>query len=177
MRFVEEPGAAAPAEPTGFLGLPALPPALLARLAESGLLALVALVGILAVGRPVANRLSAALMPPAMAAALPGGAAPAGVAPMGATLPSSTTPATAAATAAQYAALGAAPGAASAAAGEDAAPVLGQSDVLVALPNVQGQMRASSLNAVAELVEKHPGEALAVLRRWLTPQGAAGGVS
>ncbi|WP_343898385.1 flagellar basal-body MS-ring/collar protein FliF, partial [Craurococcus roseus] len=75
MRFVEEPGAAAPAEPAGFLGLPALPPALLARLAESGLLALVALVGILAVGRPVAHRLSAALMPPGAAPATVGAAA------------------------------------------------------------------------------------------------------
>jgi flagellar biosynthesis/type III secretory pathway M-ring protein FliF/YscJ len=35
-------------------------------------------------------------------------------------------------------------------------------------------MRASALNTVAELVEKHPGEALAVLRRWLSEQGAAG---
>jgi flagellar M-ring protein FliF len=161
-------------------------------LAESGLLALVALVGILAVGRPVVNRLSAALVPPALAAALPGG----GALPSSAALPPGAAPLAAGSTVAglvgatsgagpQNAAPGtaAAPGvnaaaALAAAAAGDEPQALGPPEALVALPNVQGQLRASSLNMVAELVEKHPGEALAVLRRWLTPQApqdAAGG--
>ncbi|WP_135468522.1 flagellar basal-body MS-ring/collar protein FliF [Crenalkalicoccus roseus] len=66
MRFAA-PEAEAP-EPAGLLGL-ALPPALLARLAETALLALVALAAILLLGRPVVSRLSAALSaPPALAA-------------------------------------------------------------------------------------------------------------
>ncbi|MBV1799250.1 flagellar M-ring protein FliF [Siccirubricoccus sp. G192] len=141
MRFVEE--AAAPPEPAGPLGLP-LTPAMLTRLAESALLALVALAAILLLGRPVVGRLSAALLPqPALAgaagaegrtlageaaAALPGGGDPAAL----------------------------------------AAP-----DGLVSLAHVQGQMRASSLNALVQLVEHHPDESLAVLRRWLSPQEAA----
>ena len=188
MRFVEEAGAAgASAEPAGFLGLPALPPALLARLAESGLLAVVALVGILALGRPVVNRLSAALVPPGAVAALPdGGAVTAGTAqPLGAAaspVAAVAGPAGAAPAAAQPFAPGLAaaqagsPGPGAAVSGEGA-QALGQPEALVALPNVQGQLRASSVNMVAELAEKHPGEALAVLRRWLAPQGTAGGVS
>jgi flagellar M-ring protein FliF len=165
MRFVEEP-AAAVAEAAGPLGLPPLSPALLARLAESGLLALVALVGILAVGRPVVGRLSAALIPlevrPAAAGATPGSALPGGPA------------------AAALAAAAAVPGtpaaaAALAAAGEEAeAQPLPAPETLVSLSHVQGQMRQSSLTMVTKLVEKHPEEALSVLRRWLGPQGEAG---
>ena len=40
-------------------------------------------------------------------------------------------------------------------------------ETFVALPHVRGQMRQSSLVAVAALVNKHPEETLAVLRRWL----------
>jgi flagellar M-ring protein FliF len=170
MRFVEEPAAPA-AEAPGPLGLPPLSPALLARLAESGLLALVALVGILAVGRPVAvvGRLSAALIPlevgPAAAAAAPGAALPAD-------------PAAAAALAGSAAAVPAVPGtppaAALAAADREEPQPLPAPESFVSLAHVQGQMRQSSLTAVAKLVEKHPEEALSVLRRWLGPQGEAG---
>jgi flagellar M-ring protein FliF len=37
---------------------------------------------------------------------------------------------------------------------------------------VQGQMRASSLNALVNLVQSHPDESLAVIRRWLDPENA-----
>jgi flagellar M-ring protein FliF len=76
MRFVEEAASGA-GEPAGPFGLP-LSAAMLTRLAESGLLALVALLAILLVGRPLVRRISASLQPqaaPAEArAALPGGA-------------------------------------------------------------------------------------------------------
>jgi flagellar M-ring protein FliF len=165
MRFVAEPAAAA--EPSGPLGLPALSPALLARLAESGLLALVALVGILAIGRPVVGRLSAALVPlevgPAVAVAPP--PASAGLAAPGAAVAG---PANAAGPSAAFAPVSG-PAPAAAAAGEEPAA---EPETLVALSHVQGQMRASSLTMVTKLVEKHPEEALAVLRRWLAPQEA-----
>jgi flagellar M-ring protein FliF len=166
MRFVEEP--AALAEAAGFLGLPALTPALMARLAESGLLALVALVGIFALGRPVVGRLSASLLPPA--AALPDAAGTAAALAAGGAHP---------AVAAPPGVAGALPGspeaAALAAAGQDESGALPAPEALVAITNVQGHMRASSLTMVAELVEKHPTEALAVLRRWLSPQGQNAG--
>jgi flagellar M-ring protein FliF len=158
MRFVVEP--AAMAEAAGPLGLPPLSPALLARLAESGLLALVALVGILFVGRPMVGRLSAALVPldvgPAVVAP-PAGAATAAVS--GPAAGSVAGPAAAA------------PAALTAEGGEAQPP---EPETLVSLPHVQGQMRASALTAVAALVEKHPDEALAVMRRWLGPQQDAG---
>jgi flagellar M-ring protein FliF len=140
MRFVEE--AVAAPEPAGPLGLP-LTPAMLTRLAESALLALVALAAILLLGRPVVGRLSAALLPqPALAGAGPEGRALAGEA--AAALPGGGDPA-----------------------------ALAAPDGMVSLAHVQGQMRASSLNALVQLVEHHPDESLAVLRRWLSPQEAA----
>jgi flagellar M-ring protein FliF len=169
MRFVEEPAAATAAEAPGPFGLPPLPPALLARLAESGLLALVALVGILAIGRPVVGRLSAALVPfevgPAAVAAPPGSALPAG--PDAAALAGSAAGATAVPGTSAAAAALAAPG-------EEEAQPLPAPETFVSLSHVQGQMRQSSLTMVTKLVEKHPEEALAVLRRWLGPQGEAG---
>jgi flagellar M-ring protein FliF len=161
MRFVQEPGTAA--EPASPLGLPALPPALLARLAESGLLALVALVGILAVGRPIVGRLSAALVPlevgPAALVGAPGAAPPAGSGAAASGSPGAAAPGAVVGAAAA--------GALPAAGGEGPLP-----ETLVSLPHVQGQMRESSLTMVAKLVEKHPEEALSVLRRWLGPQEA-----
>ena len=175
MRFVAEPAAAA--EPSGPLGLPPLSPALLTRLAESGLLALVALVGILVIGRPVVGRLSAALVPPG--AALAGGASPSALAAAAGVAPAAVT-GSAAAAAAYQAAVAGAPGAAAALTGASAAALGAPGDdaqpsapeTFVSLSHVQGQMRQSSLTMVSTLVDNHPEEALSVLRRWLGPQEA-----
>jgi flagellar M-ring protein FliF len=40
---------------------------------------------------------------------------------------------------------------------------------MVTLAKVEGQMRASSIAKLIQLVEKHPDETLTVIRRWLTP--------
>ena len=162
MRFVAEPAAEA-AEPAGLLGLPALSPTLLARLAESGLLALVALVGILAVGRPVVGRLSAALIPLELGA-VAAVASPAG--PAAAVAVAGTSAAAVAGVVAADAAASAAPSL-TVEAGDKGALPPPEPEALVSLPHVQGQMRASSLSTMAALVEKHPEEALSVLRRWL----------
>ncbi|TDH58515.1 flagellar M-ring protein FliF [Dankookia rubra] len=163
MRFVEEAPAAEAAP--GFLGLP-LSPALGARLAESALLALVALAGILLVGRPMVGRISASLAP---AAALAG---PAGAA--GAALPGSVGGAMghAALAGGGTAALpgGGPEGAAALSPGSDAAALAAAEEAMVSLAHVQGQMRASSLNALSQMVQRHPDESLAVLRRWLNPE-------
>jgi flagellar M-ring protein FliF len=133
MRFVEEAGG--PAEPPGFLGLP-IAPALATRLIESGLLAVVALVAILLLGRPVIGRVAASLAPPAPALAA-----------------------------------GGAEGEAQLADGE--AGRLPGGEAMIDRAQIEGKVRASAINNLIELVEQHPDEALAVLRRWLTPEEPA----
>ena len=146
--------------PGGLFGIPALAMSgtTTARLIESGMFALVALLAILLVGRPVAGKLSATLTPPRTALAAAGAApaveAVAGAGPAAAALPGSDAPPLPGAPAAAPAAL---PGAAHA--GD-----------LVSIANIEGQMRASSIARLHELVERHPDEALAVVRRWLTPE-------
>ena len=44
---------------------------------------------------------------------------------------------------------------------------------MIDLAMVSGQIRISSLNTLADLVDKHPEETLAVVRRWLSPDEAA----
>jgi flagellar M-ring protein FliF len=39
---------------------------------------------------------------------------------------------------------------------------------MVNLAYIEGQMRASSLQKLVEIVEKHPDETLTVVRRWLS---------
>lgn len=139
MRFAPED--APPAEPAGLFGL--FTPAMLTRLMESALLALVALAAILLVGRPVVGRISAALAPqPALAGPAPGDALSAAL-----------------------------PGAETAALAQGADPAaLPAAEGMVSLAHVQGQMRASSLQALTQLVQNHPDESLSVLRRWLSPE-------
>ncbi|PWC28251.1 flagellar basal-body MS-ring/collar protein FliF [Teichococcus aestuarii] len=137
LRFAD-PGQGAEGEaPSGFLGFASLTPALTVRLVESGLLALVVLVGLL-LGRPVVKRLIAGMAPPPAAPALPDGT-------------------------------GATPGLP---APEGGAPAIETDQPMMDLAMVQGQIRVSSLNNLAELVDRNPDETLAVLRRWLTPQEA-----
>jgi flagellar M-ring protein FliF len=47
-----------------------------------------------------------------------------------------------------------------------------EEDGMVSLANVEGQLRVSSLKRLGDLVERHPDETLAVLRRWLLPENA-----
>lgn len=144
MRFAA-PEAEVP-EAAGLFGL-TLPPALLARLADTALLAVVALAAILLLGRPVVARLAPVL---AAGPALAAKDAAAAVTEAGA---NAALPASAAAP----------PGAAALPSAED----------MVTLAHVQGQMRASSLQALTRLVESRPDETLMVLRRWLEPQEAS----
>ena len=48
----------------------------------------------------------------------------------------------------------------------DAGP---EQDGMVTLAMVQGQMRASSINQLQQLVESNPEQSLNVLRRWIAP--------
>ena len=156
LRFAEPP--LADAAPEGFVILGhTVPPALMGRIIESAILALVALAAIMLLGRPLVGRLGLALAPPpALAAAGVAGALPPGMV-ADAVLAG---PASAAALAGTPGAQ-ALPGAVA----EDNAP-----EQMVSVARVDGQMRASALQALAELVEKNPDQSAAVLRRWLTPE-------
>jgi flagellar M-ring protein FliF len=138
LRFAE-PAMASQEEAAGLVaGL--LTPAMLTRLIETGLIAVLGLAALLLVGRPMATRLAASLAPrPAIAGSLGDDAA------------------LASAVEASF------PGLSAPAEGET-------SDDLVDIAMVEGQLRASSLQRVATLVEKHPEETLSLMRRWLTPE-------
>lgn len=145
-------------EPGGLLGLD-ITPAMLARLTESALLALVALLAILLLGRPVVGRLTAALAPPApVLAAAGGGVVQAGDGAAAAITAGGGAPALA----------GAGPGTAPGLPAPDGGNA--EAEAMVTLAHVQGQMRASSLQGLARLVESNPDDSLAVLRRWLSPE-------
>ncbi|HEY4252834.1 MAG TPA: flagellar basal-body MS-ring/collar protein FliF [Roseomonas sp.] len=148
LRFAEPPEGPAAVE-AGPLGLP-ISAALFERLSESLIFALVALLAILLVGRPLAKRLTIG-MPGSGRAALAGaGAATAMLA--GGTDP---------------AALAGGPGLQALPPGAEAGP-----EGLVTLRNVEGAVRATAITRLHELVEQNPDETLAVLRAWMTPEEA-----
>ena len=136
MRFAEPE---AP-PPPGMLGID-LPQAMVARLVETGVLALVALLAILLVGRPLARRLAIALAPqPALAGAM---AAPAlnseGQPMMAAALPDATS------------------GQALARAEQDGG-----------LEKIETHIRPSSIQKLAVIVQTQPDAAMTVLRGWMS---------
>ena len=153
LRFADPPAAEAAPEGLVILGQ-TVPPALLGRVLESGILAVVALAAILLLGRPLVGRLGIALAPPpALAAAGPAGllagAEPALAGPAGSAI-----------------AAGAAPALPGASAEDGAAAP----DALVNIARVDGQIRASALQALAQLVDENPDQSVGVLRRWLMPE-------
>lgn len=145
LRFAEPPSGEAPAP--GLLDL-SFSSTTIARLIESAIFALVALVAILLVGRPAVSRLVAAVNTPSLALAGAGG------------------------TAAAIAGGGTANAAIGSAGAPVALPPGAEGDTMVSIAMVEGQMRASSIARLQELVDRHPEEALGVVRRWMTPEGA-----
>ena len=109
----------------------------LLRLAQSALFGLVGLLALLFVLRPMVMRLTT--LAPAGAVALPQGAAAAIAGPSGA--------------------VAALPGLSS-------TPLL-EDESMVNIAQIEGQLRASSLRRIGELVEKHPDETLMIMRGWM----------
>jgi flagellar M-ring protein FliF len=103
------------------------------RLAETGMVGLVALLALLFVLRPMVNKVIALPAPQPAAALI---------------------------------------GAANLVQGEGEQPGgAGGPENMVDVAQIEGQMRASSLRRLGELVDRHPQEALAIVRGWLTQPG------
>lgn len=169
MRFAEaavEPAAAGP------LGLD-IPPALLAKLAETAILALVAVLALLLLGRPLVRRLSLAMAPqPALAGAAGAGAL--GGMPVPGWVPGQPVPPGAVAGPDGIPVLAAAHGA-PAMAGAPASPTPAgpAGEEMMEMAHVQGALSASLITRVVGLVEANPDESLAVIRGWLAPEEEA----
>lgn len=144
MRFAEPE---AVTRETGPLGLD-ISQATLARLLETAVIGLLILLTLLLVARPVARKLAISMNPmPALAGAAGGAVA---LDANGATVVALTA---------------------------DGQPALppgvepgSEEERMIHLAHVQGQMRASSIARITQLVEENPDQALLVVRRWLTPE-------
>jgi flagellar M-ring protein FliF len=118
----------------------------LLRLAQTALFGLIGVLALLVVLRPMVLRITS--VTPATITG-PGGAALATLAgPMGTAL--------------------SAPAAQAIAAG--ASPALIEDESMVNIAQIEGQMRASSLRRIGELVEKHPEETLSIVRGWMVQE-------
>jgi flagellar M-ring protein FliF len=126
-------------------------PAITARLIESALYALVALLAILLVARPIVRRLGNAGPRITLAAT-------AGELPI-------------AGTAEAISGAAGAPAITAGAPAAPAAPATGvnalDDDDMVSIAMIEGQMKASSLKRISELVERHPDDALSFVRNWM----------
>lgn len=149
MRFAADEDA--PVRPATAFGLP-LERADLLHLAQLLLFAVIGLVALLAVLRPMVQRLTM-VAPGALAAperagegqvALAGSSAP-GALPAPGGLPALPAPA------------------------GSRSP---EDERMVNLANIEGQMRASSIRKVTELVDKHPDESLAIVRSWMAQEAS-----
>jgi flagellar M-ring protein FliF len=152
LRFAEEEETA-PYPHTPF-GLP-LERADLVHLVQTLLLGLVGILSLLLVLRPMVQRLTAVDGP-----ALPSHAAIASVAS------DSTSPALKASTPP----LLTGPKNAVSALSASTSAVTSEIEQMVNIANIEGQMRASSLRKISQLVENHPEESLAIVRRWLAEE-------
>jgi len=147
MRFAVSDAAPA-AESTGLLGMN-LEKADLLHLAQTALFGLIGVVTLLVVLRPMVLRITS-VVPGMVSGALTGGA-PALAAlggPAGSALPGPSMQAMA----------GGAP------------PPLLEDESMVNMAQIEGQMRASSLRRISELVEKHPEETLSIVRGWMVQE-------
>ena len=149
MRFVDEGTIADPA-PSGLLGT-RLETADILSIARSAAPALVGVLALLLILRPMVFRLTAGAANDAvLTRAATGAAGGMLLAPSGATALASDVPRIA---------------------GPAGAEPAEASDVMISISNVEGQLRASSVRHIAGLVELHPEESLAIVRGWMEGAG------
>ncbi|MEX1035755.1 MAG: flagellar basal-body MS-ring/collar protein FliF [Sneathiella sp.] len=117
------------------------------KMGEMGVLVIVAMLALLLVVRPLLNRaLAVGGATPALAG--PGGAAVAGAYSGSGSVPAITN--------------GQGNGS-----GAARAETLNEVDSMIDIDKVDGQVKTSALNKVSEIVDKHPDEAISILRSWL----------
>ena len=117
------------------------------KMGEMGVLVVVAILALLLVVRPLLNRaLTVGSATPAIAG--PGGAAVAGALPGGGSVPAISN------TQGQQ---GDSP----------QSETLNEVENMIDIEKVDGQVKTSALNKVSEIVDKHPDEAISILRSWL----------
>ncbi len=146
MRFAEEASASAP-DSAGLFGL-RIEKADILRFAQTGLFGLVALLALLFVLRPMVTRLITMGPGGGVASLAQPGAGQVALTGQGTAL------------------LANSPGAQALRAGMAATPLL-EDESMVNLAQIEGQIRASSLRRVSELVDKHPDETLSIVRGWM----------
>jgi len=132
----------------GWLGFRLEKPDLM-RLAETALIGVVALVGLLSIVRPMVLRLTLAGAPAQLAGTAATGPA---------NLPIAGAP--------RLGALAHEDGRSGSAIG------LLEDESMVNVANIEGQVRAASLRRIAEMVEKNPEETLAIMRGWMARESA-----
>ena len=132
----------------GWLGFRLEKPDLM-RLAETALIGVVALVGLLSIVRPMVLRLTLAGAPAQLAGTAATGPA---------SLPIAGAP--------RLGALAHEDGRSGSAIG------LLEDESMVNVANIEGQVRAASLRRIAEMVEKNPEETLAIMRGWMARESA-----
>jgi flagellar M-ring protein FliF len=158
MRFVAEE--AAPAEAGGVLGFHLEKPDFM-RLAQTALFGVIGLLALLLVLRPMVTRLTA-MAPGALALANGGGTAVAGYAGgggyAGGAFPTVSAPT----------GMVALTGPVSPANALSAAQL--EDEAMISLTQIEGQMRASSLRKLTDIVGKHPDETLTIMRGWMAQE-------
>ena len=143
MRFTTE-DTATPVD-NGLFGLP-LDKADLLHLAQTALFGAVGVAALLLVLRPMVLRITSV----APATAVAGGALASLAGPTAGALPAPTPHALA----------------------SGAAPPLLEDESMVNIAQIEGQMRASSLRRISELVDKHPEETLSIVRGWMVQENS-----
>lgn len=164
MRFTGDADMAS-LEPRGFLGL-GIDAADVTRMAQTAVVGLIAVLALLMVFRPMVMRVTALgnkSLPASAMAALPGGGAMA----VGAdgTITAASLGMAADVTRLLEGPSGGRGGGGGAGGSERFAD--GEDDGLVSLTNVEGQLRASALRRLTEMVERHPDESLTIVRAWM----------
>ena len=163
MRFTGDSGLAS-LEPRGFLGL-GIDAADVTRMAQTAVVGLIAVLALLMVFRPMVMRVTALgnkSLPASAMAALPGRGAMA----VGA---DGTITAASLGMAADVTRLldGPSGGRGGGGGGRSERFAGGEDDGLVSLTSVDGQLRASALRRLTEMVERHPDESLTIVRAWM----------
>jgi flagellar M-ring protein FliF len=158
LRFAETPSIPM-AEPTGWMSYFQFTKDDVMAAAEKGVMALLGLIVLFMVVRPLVRRIVTPDNPSQAVAAAAGAAGVAGALGHSVTLPGGATIQTGGANV-------------SIVGGEEAVAISNRTSAMIDVAKVQGQVHAQSVEKVGELAEKNPHEAVAIIRNWLHEEAA-----